>query len=646
MSSPEASLLLSPLKVGGHQLPNRVVFTAHGTQWNPWTDAGSPRYIEYQRRRAANGVGMIVAEGLWVDRDATPTSMAAIAGPMARFNRAIHDTSPAIATVLQLVGAGASGSSEYYRRGDVLASFNGMPSSTDGEPTRMLSSGEIEALVENHALLARLAVDNGMDGVELLAGYGYLIHQSISPWGNGRADCWGDPLAFTRAVIDAVRAAIGPDRILGFRMPVDDDRAAFEGGGREVELAELAGRIVAGGGVDYLNPCMGSRVYAYTARTARSYRHPTGVDLPLAARLKQAIGGVVPVIGVNRVLTPEQGEEALARGDCDLVALTRAHMVDPDLLSKFRAGQSHRIRRCVGANDCGSVAFLGLPLMCFHNPELGQEAEAALVPADPARTVLVVGAGPAGLKAAEIAARRGHRVIVVEAEAEPGGQLRHLRSSSAHELHGAVDWLVGELKELGVTLRLGTRLDAAGLRAIAPDVVLLATGARRERVADIPGAAIGRVLSPIEALAGVETVAGAIVLDRIGDMEASLAAEALIRRGVAVTYVTPLDGFAPRAGYLQHLDLLPILERAGSEIVVRHEIAAIDGRRVTLTDRHGRTSERQADLIVAAQVPAPVLDLLPAIEAMGLPHHRIGDASAPRHARAAINDGDAIARLI
>jgi 2,4-dienoyl-CoA reductase-like NADH-dependent reductase (Old Yellow Enzyme family) len=645
LSAPDPTLL-TPIKVGALELPNRVVITAHGTQWSPWTDAGSARYLEYQRRRVAGGAGMLVAEGVWVESNPTPADLEPLAGPFARFTEAMRGEGTGVVTVLQLVGAGASDSSDGLPRGRALMSFNGMQSSTDGEPSRRMSADEIAGYVDGHAQLAAVAVANGMDGVELLAGYGYLLHQSLSPWGNGRTDEWGEPLAFAKAIIAAIRDRIGPNKIIGFRMPVDDDRTPHEGGNRRAELAELAAQLVAESEVDYLNPCMGSRVYEYTARTARSYRYDPGVDLPLAAGLRRTTGGAVPVVGVNRILTPEQGEAALQRGECDLVALTRAHMADPDVLVKYRAGRSERIRPCVGANDCGSVTFKNLGLMCFHNPELGREAQSVLEPAAAAHKVVVIGAGPAGLKAAEIATRRGHEVLVLDALDEPGGQLRHVRATTARSLYRAVEWLVAELVAAGVELRLNTPVDDAELRRAAPDAVVLATGAQRDALPPIPGAESTRLLTPIDVLAGAEVGPNVLVVDRAGDMEASLVAEALIARGNTVGYVTPLDSFAPRAGGMQHLDLLPIFEAAGCAIVTKTDVECVQDGRAVLVDRAGRRTERRVDTIVAALAPRPVDDLLPAVRAMGIPYHLIGDALAPRHARAAIDEGDLAGRAI
>jgi 2,4-dienoyl-CoA reductase-like NADH-dependent reductase (Old Yellow Enzyme family) len=553
---------------------------------------------------------------------------------------AIASENPDVAKIVQIGGQGGADSSS---SGGALVSMNGMQAMPSGEPTRALSTSEIEAIVEAHAAVAAAVTANGMDGVELAGASGRLIHQSLSPWGNGRNDEWGEPLALARALIGAVRDAMGPGSVLGFRMPADDDRARHLGGNRETELAGLAKDLVSSGQIDYLNLSFGSRLYDYPIRGLRSYRYEPGVDLPLAAKMREAIGRAVPVLGVNRITTPALAEEALRRGDCDLIAMTRAHIADPDIVTKLRRGESDRIRPCVGALDCSSMS--GLPPKCFHNPDVGREAGAAIVTVAEAKHVVVVGAGPAGLKAAEIAARRGHRVSVFEAEDEPGGALRHVRATTARELYGAVTWLVSELEHAGVELRCGQRIDGAAVRDLRPDAVVLASGGRRQVTLAVPGADTIQVVSGVEALTASlpQTV---LVFDAHGDMEASIVAESLIARGHVVTYATPLMAFAPRANVQMLGDLERILRLSRSTVLTRTDIERIDGDCIHLIDHFGVRSERSANTIVVVAPPHQELSLVPALDALRVPYHLIGDALTARGALAAIHDGDRVGRQV
>jgi 2,4-dienoyl-CoA reductase-like NADH-dependent reductase (Old Yellow Enzyme family) len=639
MTVTDTPMLLSPIDVGPRTLATRILFTAHGP-WDPWSPGGPlDRFIAYQRRRAANGVGMIVAEGTWAYPGVDANSLIR---PLSTYAQAIAAENGEVVKMLQLLARGASDSAV---GGGVLMSFNGMQSPTTGEPTKRMTAGEIEATIEAHAQVAAAAASSGLDGIELQGAHGRLIHQSLSSWGNDRDDEWGEPLRFAKAVIATVRATLGPEKVLGLRLAADEDRAPHEGGDRRKELAGIAKQLVATGDIDYLNLGFGSRCYDYTKRTARSYRYPAGGDLPLAARFREAIGSAIPVVGVNRILTPQLGEAALQRGDCDLVAMTRAHIADPDIISKLRSGQGHRIRPCVGAQECCNVNWLGLKLRCFHNPDIGHEAESGISAAATPKKVVVIGAGPAGLKAAEIATRRGHDVIVFDAADEPGGAMRHVRSTSARELYSSVTWLVGELQAAGCALRLGTPVDAELLQDLKPDEVVVASGSRRGDTPRLTQANGIHVISGIDALAS-EVGHDVLVFDVLGDMEAALTAESLLARGHSVTYATPLEAFAPRAGELIRLDLDPIFRRGGCSVHTRTEIEHAEGDQVHLIDRYGVRNTLHVDTIVAVMPPEPELGLLPALDALGAPYHVIGDALAVRGALTAIHEGDALGRAL
>ncbi len=270
--------------------------------------------------------------------------------------------------------------------------------------------------------------------------------------------------------------------MVGVRLSVDDYRRPADGGLGPEGLREVARALVDTGHIDYLNQSSGSRSSHYALAVA-SYHHPPGELLPLIAQTRRAIGARVPVVGVGRVTTPELAERALADETCDLVAMTRAQIADPDVVAKLRRGEPGRIRPCVGANQgCVDRMAGGLAITCLHNPEVGREYRLGLVPApaDEARRVLVVGAGPAGLAAARTAALRGHRVELVDRRRAVGGRLGLLADCGpASTLLESVRWLRDELERLRVRIDLGVEVDAAAAaRERRPAVVVLATGAR------------------------------------------------------------------------------------------------------------------------------------------------------------------------
>ena len=328
-------LLFSPIDVGPFTLRNRLITTGHGA-FRPWDPADTgQQFIEYQRRRAAGGLGMIILQPIFVEPD--PSWPVMMGERIGRLAEAVH--AEGARAVLQLVSFGGQMSAAYNLGGRPLWSFNGMQA-PGGEVAHRMTAGEVEQMVDAFGRAARVATEAGLDGVELHGAHGYLIHQSYSPWGNDRDDEWGDPLAFSRAVIARVREAIGPDKIVGFRMAEFDERPAEQGGLSVGRLRQIGSAVVETGMVDYLNTSIGSKAPDYAAIAVASYRTRPGHELELTHAMRAAIGAAVPVVGVGRILTAEQGEQALANGDCDLVAMTRGHIADPDIAVKVRRGDS------------------------------------------------------------------------------------------------------------------------------------------------------------------------------------------------------------------------------------------------------------------------------------------------------------------
>jgi NADPH-dependent 2,4-dienoyl-CoA reductase/sulfur reductase-like enzyme len=508
-----------------------------------------------------------------------------------------------------------------------------------------MTSEEIEEVIDGYVATALVAVEGGLDGVELHATHGYLLQQSFSPWANQRDDEWGKRFRFLDEIMTRVRTAIGPDKIMGLRISADDWIRPERGGLGASGLAEVAEHACATGMLDYLNHSEGARS-AHYARAIGDYYKPRGEFLPLSEGLRRIAGGV-PVIAVGKILDPGQAEAALEQEKCDLVGMTRAQIADPDLVRKVESGVSHRIRPCVGANSgCVDRMEQSLPITCFHNPDVGREWRLPpLEIVDAPHRVLVVGAGPAGIKAAEIAARRGHDVTVVEARPEAGGALRSVASLGAPaELMGAVGWILAELDLLGVTIRYNTIADPDLLAEIRPDVLVLATGGEG---GNFPTAPLVETAGTEDAMSMPVEGRRVVLVDQLGYQEQAYCAEDMAARGAEVTMVTPFPSIGPNIGFTHIRGHLERLHGAGvtmytSTVVTGWEEGDALGRHV-----YSRESLRiPCDLVVVGGLKTPRLDLRIQAERLGIEVHVAGDAVASRTALHAFREGDNVGRAV
>jgi len=651
---PDLAHLLSPLAIGPIEVRNRAVVTGHGAFLDFYKPTEPPeRYVDYLARRAEGGAGLIILQPVHVH----PSSHALghyvyeprdLARKLALMSNALHNHGAK--TVIQLFHFGAQFTSDARRSLEPLWAFSPI-ASPEGELAHEMTEDEIEAVIDGFATTARIAVEAGMDGVELHATHGYLLQQSFSPWANQRTDRWGQPLAFITEVMRRVRTTIGRDKVMGLRISADDWVRPDRGGLGADGCRRIAAACVATGQLDYLNHSEGARASHY-ARSVGTWRRPHGEHLPLAQGLRAAIGAAIPVVGVGRVTSPEEAEQALAAGVCDLVAMTRAHVADPDVIAKALSGRTTRIRPCVGANQgCVDRMVGGLPITCFHNPDVGREALARELA--PGRgSVLVVGGGPAGMKAAELAARRGYDVTLAEARARFGGRLLAVEKlGPKRELLLAVDWLERTLRELGVRTLLNHRVTSAELSAF--DRVIVATGARSEPArrlnrgdGSIPIVSTERAVNAnwTEPLPAVQR---ALVVDTLGNLEVASVAEHLATHGCQVTVATasPQYGFA--CGFTHLKELLERLPRLGVRIETSTVLAGIAGGRAQL--RHLYTGEQQAleaDIVVGGVAPFADDQLAHAARAAGLRVLTAGDAVAPRSALHAFREGDDAGRAV
>jgi NAD(P)-dependent dehydrogenase (short-subunit alcohol dehydrogenase family) len=334
---------------------------------------------------------------------------------------------------------------------------------------------DIDEIVEAHAVGARHAKQGGMDGVEIHSGYGgYLLASFLSPFSNHRTDEYGGSLEnrmrIVLRVIDAIRDEVGPDYLVGMNLQGHD----FSPGGLDVSDAQQIAQVLAATGkIDYL--CVKAATYNEAHQNVPDMQHPKRIWESLAAAVKSVVD--IPVIAVGRINDPYDAADILQLGHADMVAMTRQQIADPETVNKMREGRTEEIRRCIGCNQgCIDRLFDVTHSSCVHNPAAGYERElgiGTLLQATFRRRVVVIGAGPAGMKAAETAARQGHEVILIERRNRTGGQLRIAEKIKGRkEIGGVIDHLDVMIAKHGVDVRLGWAPTAEEVLLIKPSHII------------------------------------------------------------------------------------------------------------------------------------------------------------------------------
>ena len=478
-----------------------------------------------------------------------------------------------------------------------------------------MEPADIRRVVAAFAEAARRCQEGGLDGLELEA-YGHLIDQFWSPLVNRRGDSYGGSLTnrmrFSIEVLEAIRAKVGREFIVGIRMTGGED---VDGGLTEADGIEIARTLASTGTIDFINIVKGS------IATDEAISHvipglgtPLGPALQFAGRFRERVD--LPIFHAARIADVATARYAISEGLLDMVGMMRAHMADPHIVRKLVSGQADRIRPCVGASYCINRLYLGLDSLCIHNPATGREETIAHVTpptTGPRRKVVVVGAGPGGLEAARVAAERGHGVVLLEAASEPGGQIRLAARATPRrgDLIGIVDWLVAECGHLGVDLRLDTVADVAEVTALAPDVVIIATGGR----ARMPTLTEGQdlVVSTWDVIAGsVAPSRGEVLLfDDHGTEDALSCVERMAAAGSSVELVTPDRHIGQEVTGTSYPSYLKSFYAHGVRMTPDHRLIAVRravGRRLEVdlwNDYTATTSRRVVDQVVVEHGTEP-----------------------------------------
>ena len=646
-SGPTFTHLFSPLQIGSVTLSNRIVSSGHDTVM---VEDGriTDRLVAYHEARAAGGAGLIVVQVAGVHPTARYTSHALMAD-----DDACIDGFRRLAATLKPYGTAVFGQLFHGGR-EVMETQDGSlaaalaPSSVPTERfhvvPRAMPVDLVREVVDGYGAAAERLHRAGLDGVEVVASHGYLPAQFLNPHVNVRTDAYGgsaaNRLRFLRESLESVRRAVPEGFVVGLRVSADE-RAAD--GLTLDDVCTAVAELDALGLVDYVSVVAGtSATLAGSVHIAPPMTEQPAYTAPLAAKVKQRVG--VPVMVAGRINQPQEAEQVIAGGQADACAMTRALICDPLLPAKAASGRAEEIRACIGCNQaCIGHFHAGYPISCIQRPETGRERQyGSYPPTSNPRQVMVVGAGPAGLKAAVVAAQRGHRVTVYEAARRAGGQvLLAERLPGRAEFGGAITNLMSEVDRYGVRLVTGQRVDRALVDEQAPDVVLIATGAvPRPPTLELLDDPI--VLDAWQVIEGAQLPPGHVVVaewrcDWIG----MGVAEQLARSGHRVTLA--VDGYMPGQRIQQYVrdSMLAALHRAGVQVVPTVRVVGADADSVylqhTLTDDTVVVDDVAA--LVLAHAHRPVDDLVGELAGVAAEVHLIGDALAPRTVEEAVLDG-------
>ncbi|MFC3941403.1 FAD-dependent oxidoreductase [Pseudomonas gingeri] len=644
-SSPHAfAHLFEPLQLRGKRLKNRIMSSGHDTSM-PTDNLVNEQLIAYHRARAEGGVGLIVLQVAGVHDSARYTSHVLMATDDACIDgyRRLAEVCHAQGTVVlsQVFHPGR----EIMESSDGLLAVAYSASSVPNERfqvmPRALDQTMIDEIVSGYAAAARRLHRAGIDGVEVVASHGYLPAQFLNPRVNRRTDGYnGDldqRLRFLREVIAAIRAASDPQFIIGLRICADErDPEGLTEDESLAAVVRLQGEldyvhIVAGtsaslGGAIHIVPPMAIEA-AYLAKEAGTFKASLSIPLFVTGRINQ----------------PQEAELIIARGQADVCGMTRALICDPQMPNKTDSGHSEDVRACIACNQaCIGHFHKGLPISCIQHPETGRELQyGRLIATVRRQRVMVVGGGPAGMKAAAVAAQRGHEVTLYEAGSQLGGQvlLAQLLPRRS-EFGGASTNLQREMELAGVRVLRNTWVDRALVERERPDQVIIATGAEPywppfERGGELQVVDAWQVLRD-----EVPIGRSVVVVDWRCDWIGPGIAERLVRAGHQVRLAVNGTHCGENLPLYVRDQLAGELHRLGIAITPYARLYGCDDSTVYL--QHTASGEpmlfEDVDTLVLCQGHQPVDTLGDQLQGL-VEFRRIGDCLAPRTVEEAIYEG-------